>query len=147
MRVYYDPSVLIALYLPEPLSPQARAAVDSFAEPILINELQELEFRNGVRQKVLRREITEGDLAQSLRIFDDDCLSGKVMRKPLVWTSVFAVAEKLSRRHSPKMVCRSFDLLHVAIASASAVKHFATFDGEQAGLARTAGMKMVDFQL
>ena len=98
MRVYFDPSFLIALYLPEASSARARAFVDQSAQPILVNELQEFEFRNSVRQKVVRREITEADLARCLRVFEDDGVLGKIQCKPVVWPAVYAEAEKLSRR-------------------------------------------------
>ena len=145
MRVYYDPSCLIALYCPEPLSHRVRTFVDQKDQPILVNELQELEFRNALRQKVLRREITTSDLARSLRLFDDDCVTNKIQYKPLPWLAVYAQAEGISRVHSPKQVCRSFDLLHVAIAVASKVGLFATFDAGQAKLARAAALRPIEF--
>ncbi len=144
MRVYYDPSFLIALYLTEPLSPGARAFVQQQGQPILLNDLQELEFRNGLRQKVVRREISESDLARCLAIFQQDGVVGKLLRKEVAWGAVFAKAEILSRRLGTHQVCRSFDLLHVAISAASAVKQFATLDAEQAKVARAAGLSPVE---
>ena len=67
MTVYFDPSFLIALYLPESSSAPARALVEQLDRPILLNELQEFEFKNSIRQKVVRKEITEAALARSLR--------------------------------------------------------------------------------
>ena len=146
MKVYYDPSCLIALYLSEPLSGEIRAFVEKQNQPVLLNQLQELEFRNGLRQKVLRLEITEQELARSLRVFDDDCIAGKVQRKQLVWSAVFAQAETNSRRWSTHQICRAFDLLHVAVAVVSAVGLFTTADGGQAELARAVGMRVVHFR-
>lgn len=146
MRVYYDPSCLIALYLTEPLSGQIRAFVEKQNQPVLVNQLQELEFRNGLRQKVLRKEITEQELARSLRVFDDDCIAEKVQRKQLVWSAVYAKAEAISRRRSVQQTCRSFDLLHVAIAVVSEVRHFATADGGQAELAHAVRLRVVHFK-
>ena len=147
MRVYYDPSCLIALYLTEPLSAQIRAFVEKQNQSVLVNQLQELEFRNGLRQKVLRKEITEQELTRSLRVFDDDCVAEKVQRKSLVWSAVYARAEAISSRRSMQQTCRSFDLLHVAIAAASQVRHFTTADGGQAELARAAGMRVIHFRI
>lgn len=147
MRVYFDPSCLVALYFAEPLSGQIRTFVEKQNQPVLVNQLQELEFRNGLRQKVLRREVTEQQLAQSLRLFDDDAVAEKVQRKQLVWAAVYAQAEAISRRWSTQQVCRSFDLLHVAIAVASEVRQFATADGGQAELARTVGLRVVCFKV
>src|SRR5439155_9785707 len=53
--------------------------------------------------------------------------------------------ERLSRRLSLQQICRSFDLLHVAVAVLSEVKRFATFDVPQAKLARAAGLRPVEF--
>ena len=86
MRVYFDPSFLISLYLPEPLSSQARSFVDRLAAPILVNELQEFEFKNRVRQKIVRHEITEPALARCLRVFEDDCVLEKLQRKSVIWS-------------------------------------------------------------
>ena len=145
MRVYYDPSCLIALYLTEPLSGSMRTFVEKQNQPVLVNQLQKLEFRNGLRQKVLRREITEQQLARSLRLFDDDAVAEKVQRKQLIWPAVYAQAEAISRRWAADQTCRAFDLLHVAIAVASNVRQFATADSGQAELARTVGLRVTQF--
>lgn len=145
MRIYFDPSCLIALYLPESLSPRVRVVVERQARPVLLNALQELEFRNGARQKVVRREISAADLARCLAVFQQDWVAGKLRRKAVAWEAVFVRAEALSRRWSVRQSCRSFDLLHVAISIASGVRHFATLDSGQAELARAAGLRLVEF--
>lgn len=146
MRVYYDSSCLVALYFAEPLSGVIRSFVENQNQPVLVNQLQELEFRNGLRQKVKRKEVTGQQLAQSLRLFDDDAVAGKLQRKQLVWAAVYAQAETISRRWSTHQICRSFDLLHVAIAAASDVRQFATADFEQAELAGKIGLRVTHFK-
>lgn len=145
MRVYCDPSALVKLYILEERSAEVLALFADGRNPILLNELQELEIRNGIRQKVLRGEITESQAVAGLRIMDDDCIAGTVLRKTIEWAAVYGQAEHLSGRHATRRVCRSFDLLHVAIAVVSKVGQFVTADGEQARLARVAGLKVVDF--
>jgi hypothetical protein len=81
MRVYYDPSFLVALYLAEPFSPGARVFVQQQGQPILLNDLQELEFRNGLRQKVVRGEVSEAGVARCLAVFQQDGVAGKLLRK------------------------------------------------------------------
>lgn len=144
MTVYFDSSFLIALYLPESSSAAARALVEQMDQPILLNELQEFEFKNSIRQKVVRREITEAELARSLRVFEDDCVVGKIRRKSVLWTTVYATAEKLSRRRATKQICRSFDPLHIAIAIISKVKRFATLDEDQLMVARALGLTVLE---
>jgi predicted nucleic acid-binding protein len=145
VRIYFDPSVLIALYLPEPLSPAARTLVEEYAQPIPLNELQELEVKNGLRQKVLRGEITEAELARALRVFDDDVVQKKLQTKKVAWRLIYRKAQDISRRLSVKQVCRSFDLLHVAVSVVSNVKRFATFDVDQSKLALSAGLNPIEF--
>ena len=50
-----------------------------------------------------------------------------------------------ARRLSMKQVCRSFDLLHVAIAAVSQLRRFATFDDGQGKVAKAAGLKVIEF--
>ena len=143
MRIYFDPSVLISFYVTEPASADVRDFIQEQNVVILLNSLQELELKNGIRQKVLRQEITEGTATRSLRLLEDDFVAGLVASKPVTWAPVYARAEQLSRRFSPRQICRSFDLLHVAIAVVSKVRHFATFDERQSALARSAGLHVV----
>ncbi|HEY9714829.1 MAG TPA: hypothetical protein V6C72_15280 [Chroococcales cyanobacterium] len=102
--------------------------------------------QDGLRQKVLRNEISEPDLARTFRIFEDDCLAEKIQRKSVPWTAVYLQAEKISRKFSLTQICRSFDLLHVAIADASNMQHFATLDRGQSNVARAVGLRPVDFE-
>jgi hypothetical protein len=56
MKVYFDPSLLIALYLPEARTASLRGWLRQLGSPIDLNVWQELEFRNSARQIVLRGE-------------------------------------------------------------------------------------------
>ena len=55
----------------------------------------------------------------------------------------WARARELSRRHGPRLGCRALDALHVASALALAADGFYTFDGDQAKLARAAGLTVM----
>jgi len=147
MRVYFDPSALVPLYIEEAASVEIRAFVLHYSVQVLLNELQELELKNAIRQKVLRQEIAQAVATQSLHLLDDDLVTETVMLKPVVWPAVYAAAEKLSRRLAIKRVCRSFDLLHVAIAVVSEVKLFATLDADQASVARAAKLRVVELSM
>jgi predicted nucleic acid-binding protein len=143
--VYFDPSVLISFYVAEPASAGVRKFVQAQDVLILLNPLQELELKTGIRQKGLRKDISESVAARSLRLLEDDFVAGIVESKSVVWAPLYARAEDLSRRLSMKQVCRSFDLLHVAIAVVSQLRHFATFDDGQGKLAKAAGLKVIEF--
>jgi predicted nucleic acid-binding protein len=144
MRVYYDPSLLVALYLPEIRTGSLRAWVAACHSVVGLNVWQELEFRNAARQKVMRGEAKAGDLARTFRIFEDDCVEGRIMRRNVSWEAVFTEAERLSHKFALTTPCRAFDLLHVAIAKVSHLNEFATLDADQAKLAEAAGLALVD---
>jgi hypothetical protein len=71
-------------------------------------------------------------------------VSGKIQSKFVAWPAVYSKAKKVSRRLAVKQVCRSFDLLHIAIALVSEVKHFGTLDVQQGAVARAAGLRVVE---
>ena len=143
MSIYYDSSFLVTLYLPEPLSAKARELVDREGKALLVNRLQELELRNAVRQKAWRGDIDAGTAFACLRIFDDDCIGGRIRRRSLPWDAVFEMAETLSQRLALSSQCRAFDVLHVATAVVSNVTSFATFDASQASLAAAARLEVI----
>jgi len=145
MRVYFDSSVLVRLYVQETGSDATHDFFDQYQHPVNINALQEFEIRNSVRQKVVRMEIAEGVAVAALRAFDDDVVCRRVLRTPLEWAEIYEEGENLSRRWAIRHVCRAIDLLHVAIAIASDVRDFATADKDQGDFARAAGLKVVRF--
>jgi predicted nucleic acid-binding protein len=145
MRVYCDSSALVKLYIQEEGSLEVFKLFKDGRYPILLNELQELEIRNSIRQKVIRGEIDESQAVSGLRLLDDDCIAETVVRKAVDWKETFAKAEMISGRYSFRQVCRTFDLLHVAIAAISDVQYFASFDEGQAKLARAVGLKLISF--
>ena len=50
MRTYFDPSALVALYVEEPPSVEIRDFVLTNSQRVLLNEFQELELKNAIRQ-------------------------------------------------------------------------------------------------
>jgi hypothetical protein len=143
MKVYFDPSPLIALYLPEARTASLRGWFSQLASPIDLNVWQELEFRNSAQQEVLRGEADEGDWARTFRVVDADCIQGRIVYRSVTWEAVFAEAERLSRNFATGRSRRSFDLLHLAIALASRLKDFGTLDQGQTQLAKAAGLNVV----
>jgi len=144
MRIYFDPSLLVALYLPESRTPRLRQWLAELRTPIGLNVWQELEFKNAARQKVRRGEADHGDLARTFRVFDDDCLHRRIIRRSVPWEAVFSEGERLSRKFAISKDCRSFDLAHVAVAIVSGLPEFATLDIGQRELARAAHLKVIE---
>ena len=58
------------------------------------------------------------------------------------WTDTFREAEDLAAAYTETIGVRSFDLLHVGLAIVLGATEFLTFDGRQATLAKTAGLKV-----
>ena len=145
MRIYCDPSFLIAVYVSEGLSASVHAYLQKDSPLIAINSVQEYEFRNSVRQKVFRGEITESELARCLSVYQADFVAQKLRHRIVPWNAALSEAERLSHRLSQRQSCRSYDLLHVAIARVSNANPFATLDAGQAALAEAAGLKVVTF--
>ena len=56
------------------------------------------------------------------------------------WTDTVPTANELSAVHSRDLPIRAMDLFHIAIASEIGADEFLTFDGDQANLARAAGL-------
>ena len=144
MSIYFDPSLLVALYLPEPRTPVLREWLRGIRSPVGLNVWQELEFKNAARQKARRGEADEADLARMFRVFDDDCLDRRIVRRTVPWEAVFDEGERLSRKFSISTACRSFDLIHVAIAIISGLPEFATLDHGQGELARAAKLRVIN---
>lgn len=51
MTIYFDRSLLVALYLPEARTPRLREWLAVVRSPIGLNVWQELEFKNAARQR------------------------------------------------------------------------------------------------
>lgn len=83
-------------------------------------------------------------MARTFRVFDDDCLKRRIVRRTVPWEAAFVEAERLSRKFGISHDCRPFDLIHVAIAMVSDLSDFATLDDGQAELAKAAGLTLVD---
>jgi hypothetical protein len=60
MRIYFDPSLIIALYLPEKRTPSLRAWLASQRCRIELNAWQELEFKNGSALQTASRFLIRG---------------------------------------------------------------------------------------
>jgi len=151
MRVYADTSFLVRLVTGEPGSRSAGAEYRSLGRPtIFFLSLHALEVTNAIRQRAFhvrrsasaaeRRTIkweTEAALAMlgrfhSQRVFVEEFVD---------MDQAIDTAKVLSERHTERLGCRGFDLLHVALALELECEVFLTADRVQGALARTEGMK------
>jgi len=146
MTAYPDTSFLYGFYLKQSNSPLAAAYAAAMKEPLYVTELLRYEFRQSLRFQVWRRAANprEGiapiDADAALKQLEDDLAAGVAVLMPSDLFEVLRLAGDLSKRHTIKEGCRSFDILHVATALHLNAKEFLTFDEKQSRLARAAGL-------
>ena len=149
MRVYADTSFLVRLMTEEPGTRAAMADYHRLGRPaIFFLPLHSLEAANAVRQRAfhLRRSAPASGRATIKRETETalDLLSKFISRRVFIEISVdmdraIEVARALSAKHTGRLGCRGFDLLHVALALELECEAFLTADRIQGALARAEG--------
>ena len=113
---YADSSLLLKLYLREPETPAALAALSNAAGPVIFTPLHRLEIINAIRRNLASKRIRRGQALKALQTLRHDLRSGFYIQPPVDWARVFQRAQRLSRRYARRLAVRSLDLLHVAMA-------------------------------
>ncbi len=140
MNVYVDTGLICSLYAPDAHSALAIKRMAKVKGALPFTWLHQLEFRNALRLRVFRGEITAAQRDASLNAWLADRASG-------VWavvapdpSAVALEAERLSAGHAEALGGRSLDILHVAMAVVLGVEGFWTFDHRQQALAAAVGL-------
>jgi predicted nucleic acid-binding protein len=142
--IYCDTSFLLALYVQRDFfNPQALKAAAKFTDPIPYTLLGELELLNGVHRVLAARIVSRPEHDTILRQISQDEAEGFFVRSPINQAEHFAKARELSRRHTPRLACRSLDILHVAAALLAGATRFASFDSKQRALAHATGLRSI----
>jgi len=110
--------------------------------PLAFTWLHQLEFRNALRLRIFRGDITAGQLDASLNTMLADLAAGVLLAASPPLTEVMTEAERLSALHSQTLGTRTLDILHVAAALVLGLAELLTFDTRQAALAKAAGLKV-----
>lgn len=151
MRTYADTSFLVKLLASEPGSAAAVADYRSLGRPALFFvSLHELEVTNAIRQRAFHRRhaasareraviARERDL--SLSLLQKFLARGAFIGAAADLEAALATAQSLSERHTERLGCRGFDLLHVALALELKCEAFLTSDRVQGSLAQAAGLE------
>lgn len=139
---YFDSGVLVKIYHLEPGSPEACERVRR-AGRLPLPFLAEIEVRNALRVLHGRRQLKKEKLDRAWSLIDADIREDRLVRVSPAPLEVAATAESLSRHHAPATLCRTLDLLHVAMAKHLGITRFHTGDRRQADLAQKAGLKVV----
>ena len=143
MTTYFDSSVIVASYVPEPGSRKARKALLAIVSAPF-TPLLDLEVRTALRRMAGSGRLTSSESASVLSLVDDDVAAGRLWKAPLDLHATVARAESLSARHAQRFLSRSLDMLHVAAALELGCTRFVTLDSRQARLAAAAGLESDD---
>lgn len=141
MTAYADTGLLCSLYAPDAHSRRAVARMARQALPLPMTWLHQLEFRNALRLRVFRGEITPAQRDASLNAMLADLAAGVLAATSPPLAEVTTEAERLSAMHSETLGTRSLDILHVSAAVVLGAAEFLTFDQRQIALAKAAGLK------
>jgi predicted nucleic acid-binding protein len=153
MRVYADTSFLVKLLTAEP---GTAAAVDLYRRigrpPVFFLPLHALEVANAIRQRVSHRRHTTPPSERAAIKRERDAslalLKKFIARRAFIeilsdMDSAIEAARGLSERHTERLGCRGFDLLHVALALELECEAFLTSDRIQGALARAEGLDVM----
>jgi hypothetical protein len=143
---YPDTSFLCALYVPQSTSVAAIAHYKSMKEPLRVSALLLGEFRQSVRFQIFRhsRDSTQGYARkvglEALAKLQSNLDAGALVVMPADWADVFAIAERISSKHTMGGGHRFIDIMHVATALHLSATEFLSCDANQRKLAAAEGL-------
>src|SRR6266850_5597324 len=116
MDAYFDSAIIIKLYVQEINSADAINLVSNYPAPAPLTSWQALEVRTAIRLKAFRKEISAGEMTQSISAFEQDIAANRWVRPDYSADTVEQKAEELSANHAVTVGCRTLDIIHVAAA-------------------------------
>ena len=140
MTAYADTGFLCSLYAPDAHTHKAVSRMARQTLPLPVTWLHQLEFRNALRLRVFRGELTPTQRDASLNAMLADLASGVLAHVEPPLADLTTEAERLSALHSETLGTRSLDILHVASALVLGLSTLLTFDHRQHALARAVGL-------
>lgn len=143
MKTYFDTSLLLATYLPEPGTDAALEILHDTPGPVPFSHILEIELRTAIRVKQGRGDTSEGAMRGALQALESDLAKGILARPDYDLETVFLRAETISARHAAATLARSADLLHVAAALEAGCTAFASFDERQRKAAELCGLELI----
>ncbi len=133
MSSYVDTSVLVAYYLPEPLSAATDRLLRSLPSPAL-SDLVEVEMQSAIARKVRTGELEATDAARARALFSAHLEAGHFARLALDRAIYRLAADWIRQLPVP---LRSLDSLHLALAFSRGLR-LVTADQGMARAARAA---------
>jgi predicted nucleic acid-binding protein len=146
MRVYADTSWWLAYKsVRDAHHGEAVSLFDRLPDAeILWTPWQRVEVLNTFRQAERSAVVSPGEARRLIRGLEQEVRLGYWQHVEFDWTDAVRTACELGAEHSLKMIVRSMDLFHVAIALEVAADGFLTFDQDQRSLAAAAGLPPVE---
>jgi len=145
VKVYFDSSALIAVYVNEVHSSRARSELKKHVS-IPWTPLHDLEVRNALRLLHGRARIDKTELHVLLAHLDDDLRMGRLERPVIDLGAVFRRAGGLSEIHSHETLARSLDILHVAALIELGCTRLVSGDERQINLAKAEAIATFDIR-
>lgn len=145
--IYCDSSLIVALFVPDAWTEQAKSLAGKFTDPIPLVPFGEVELSTRVHRAIGEKRLSTAEHASVLRQIEEDIADGIIVRKTPPARENLEEALRLSRKHAPALAVRSFDILHVAAARLFKARKFASFDRRQRELAAAAGLRLLPADL
>lgn len=139
--IYLDTSAFLKLYIREPGSQEVQDFVSAQDYPLPVWDILEGEFTNALQLKVFWKEITPGQSNAQIALFHQRRQQGLYHTPEIDRGGLMAAFRDLSRA-TPRLGCRTLDILHVACATVLNSDAFVTFDDRQRKLAEHAGLRV-----
>jgi len=150
--IYADTSFMTSMIVADAMSAAVTSRFFALGRPVLpYSPVHAMEVPNSLRanqfaqasqlpgkfrsQAELNRLRAEGRLALFLR-------RGSFAETQADWDAVLCRFADLSERFTPRLGCRTLDILHIAFAMELHCRHFVTCDVRQGALAKAVGLKV-----
>ena len=137
--IYLDTSALLKLYIRESGSEAVQACVASQDDPLPVWELHQAEIINALRLKTFWGDIDNHQADHLIGLFDQRMGRGQYFFPEIDRDGLMTTFRSLSRQ-TPRIGCRTMDVLHVACALQIEPESFVSFDERQRTLAAEAGL-------
>ena len=111
---------------------------------VLWTPWQRVEVFNGFCQAERAGLVGKGESRQLIRLLEQEVRLGYWPHAEFDWVDAIRTAGEIRAEHSLKMVVRSMDLFHVAIAIEVAAEALLSFDEDQIALAEVAGVPVLN---
>lgn len=140
---YADSGFVVSLYRPtENVSAAARRAVKRAPGPVILSPLALLEVRNAFNFAIGRGEISTAEREAVIADIRRQIEAGFFRMAEVSQAEIYAKAGELSDLHTPELLTRSLDLMHVAAALLCKARVFLSTDTRQRKAAKAEGLEV-----